>query len=669
MGIRNGAFFVVDKLPEMYTNLKSKSTPNRYHSVDNRPCDFFFRSLQRHCGYTETEKPCCRQPLHRIFRKTAFTFMVMFSCTFAFVVYSQYNAHLAACSEKRVDSVANGMKRDDNLSHATTTTLSHKTTFSHKTTLSHKCSTTNLDEMYLFGRETDDAIGATELQQYTRFLKIYPKFKFNMTQDTKFPPPDGYSYKVRVVSSTEFVIEERRGHSSTGGGSSFLINTTSTSTQNCRYYDFFNGTYTAHCPLPKCSCRNVNIQLQYSNFTAYTGNHKAVQTVIFHKLMCNNQNKAVVSKSYRRKSIKITEGKNVITWYKHNGGWEAILLDGKRYVEMKDSALCGCVKNIRKLVMVGSSHMRYKFDHIAYLCYTMPVDLKRKHQSFKKENINFLWVPTIDQFPKLWDDSLSKEKLGKRDVLIIQTGAHDMGLIGMQNTMAGVAKLEAVIRDLQKKSLRHGFRLLFVTTPPMDEYAPVCQKGSRNSFALAAFNRKLKLDLMTANVKVFDEFNFLLVQYDNVLCGCHYICMTKKNNVSKVAGKVGIMAASMMISNNVCWCVWAMWFCCYDMPMTALSIRHWFCLCTSVNMYWQRSRFCSAFLWHLGLPQHIESFSHLEQPELEGRLLMRKAELRRIMSCSASRDYVSIIIGMHSLAAASRRRLFANSSLRKVKRE
>ena len=406
--------------------------------------------------------------------------------------------------------------------------------------------------MYSFASDVDNAVGSTELQQYALFMKMYPHFKFNMTKDAKFPPPDGYSYTVRAVSSTDFVIEERSGNSSTGGGSSFLIITTSTSTQHCHYYDFFNGTYAAHCHLPECSCRNVSIQLQYSNFTAYTGNHKAVQTVLFRKLICNHQSTAVVSNSSRRKTKQITEDKNVVTWYKHNGDWEATLLNGKRYIEMNESELCGCVKNIRKLVMVGSSHMRYKFDHIAYLCYKMPVDLKMKHESFTKENINYLWMPKIEEFPKLWDDRLSEEKLGKRDVVIIQTGAHDMSLIGMQNTMAGVAKLAAVIRDLHRKSLRYGFLLLVVTTPPMNEQTPMCHKRSRNIVALAAFNRRLKLDLMTANVTVFDEFNFLLVQHDNVLCGCHYICMKKQNNVSRIAGKVGIMAASMMMSNNVC---------------------------------------------------------------------------------------------------------------------
>ena len=480
----------------------------------------------------------CEQ--HLRCRKTVFTYMAMFSCAFTFVLYSTYIAHFALYSEKRVDSVANDTTGDGHLNHATTTTLSQK------------CRTTNVDEMYAFGSEIDDAVGATELRQYVRFLRINPTFKFYMAKDTKLPPPDGYSYNVRVVSSTDFVIEERRGNSSTSGGGSFRITTTSTSTQNCRYYDFFNGTYAAHCPLPECTCRNVLIQLQYSNFTAYTGNHKEVQTVLFRKRMCNNQSTAVVSNSSRRKTKQISEDKNVVTWYKHNGDWEATLLNGKRYIEMNETELCGCVKNIRKLIMVASSHTRYKFDHIAYLCYKMPVDLKRKHQSFTTENIHFLWVVRIEEFPKLWDDSLSKEKLGKRDVVILQTGAHDISSSGIQHTMAGVPTLVAVIREIHKKSLKYGFRVLYVTTPPVNVHAPVCPKGSGNSFALAAFNRRLKLDLMKANVKVFDEFNFLLVQHDNVVCGCHYLCMTKRNKVSRIEGNVGIMAASMMMSNNVC---------------------------------------------------------------------------------------------------------------------
>ena len=45
-----------------------------------------------------------------------------------------------------------------------------------------KCSKIKEDTMYAFGNEMYDAIGETELQQYIRFTKFNPKFKFIMNK-------------------------------------------------------------------------------------------------------------------------------------------------------------------------------------------------------------------------------------------------------------------------------------------------------------------------------------------------------------------------------------------------------------------------------------------------------------------------------------------------------
>ena len=78
-----------------------------------------------------------------------------------------------------------------------------------------KCSTVTEDTMYAFGKEIYDAIGKTELQQYIRFTKFNPKFKFIMNKIKVAKPPAGYNYHVKALSSTDILIEERNGKTPT----------------------------------------------------------------------------------------------------------------------------------------------------------------------------------------------------------------------------------------------------------------------------------------------------------------------------------------------------------------------------------------------------------------------------------------------------------------------
>ena len=72
------------------------------------------------------------------------------------------------------------------------------------------------------------------------------------------------------------------------------------------------------------------------------------------------------------------------------------------------------------------------------------------------------------------------------------------------------------------------------------------------SFAIAAFNRRVKLELTSKNVQVFGEFSVLLARQDNHVCGVHYLCRRPDKGVSHFDNQVGVTAASIMLSNAVC---------------------------------------------------------------------------------------------------------------------
>ena len=184
----------------------------------------------------------------------------------------------------------------------------------------------------------------------------------------------------------------------------------------------------------------------------------------------------------------------------------------------------------------------------------MPSNVPVQHNRLVVENVSFISVTRMSEFVVLWRMTLDKESLGERDMVIIQTGAHDMALACLHDTMGVYAdKLVNGISDLRQKSLTCGFKLLVLTTPPFPETNIELQaKGNRNNYALAAFNRKLKMLLAEQGMEIFDEFSLLLAQQDNNACGCHYMCRGIVNNTSYIYGEAGRIAMRILVSKHLC---------------------------------------------------------------------------------------------------------------------
>ena len=481
--------------------------------------------------------------MSRVYSKKLLVVITVLTFTLHFVLYARTGPLSRRVHAEYVSTSL--PQKDRSVSFNTTT----------HATVQRECIAVEDDKMYVFGNEIYDAIGRTDLMQYHRFRKYNPNATFVMKNLTKAKPPAGYKYHVEGLSTTEILIEERNGDVPTRGGSSFLVRSDAVSIQICHYDDFFNGTYLVHCPLPECTCRNISIWLMYYNFTAYSGNHYPVRKLLWRRWICNqHKSKARLSLSHRADLHSTTNVENVVTWYLKNKQWVATSLTGKEYTEMSKSALCGCVKKIRKLFCIGASHMRFKCDYIMSQCYDFPADVPIQHDALTVGNIHHLSVSMMFKFPKLWNTYLKHETLDRRDVVIIQTGAHDMAKTSMQYAMdVSVMTLVRALGLLQKKSEKHGFRLLYVTTTPFPENDRRRTKGNRTNFALAAYNRKLRAGLLSKKVKVFDEFGVLLPQQDsNYPCGCHYLCRATRNTSTYMIGEVGMIAASMMLRNNVC---------------------------------------------------------------------------------------------------------------------
>lgn len=120
---------------------------------------------------------------------------------------------------------------------------------------------------------------------------------------------------------------------------------------------FFQWAYVAHCPLPGCTCRNVSVLLQNSNFSSYTGHHQLFRKLLWQQGMC------VTIKGL----LSDLRAEHIVRWYYTNRQQVACLLNVEEYKELNTSMVCICGKKIIILIMVGASHMRYKFDIIVSL--------------------------------------------------------------------------------------------------------------------------------------------------------------------------------------------------------------------------------------------------------------------------------------------------------------
>ena len=217
-------------------------------------------------------------------------------------------------------------------------------------------------------------IGRTELEQYRQFVKMDARKNRHKTML-------GYSYRVELIgkrptSQGLFVrIEERYQNRSTKGGSTFVITSDGYGLLLCPYMDMFNGTYIAWCPpIVSGQRRAITVVLQFVDFRAFTiVRVQSIKYVIWHHTVrldrfpkvpepLNMPEITSVLKNYMNK-------KDVVEWYEENGSWIVQLSSGHRFIAGETHKMCRCVKQMKRVVMIGSSHLRFLFDYVAEQCY------------------------------------------------------------------------------------------------------------------------------------------------------------------------------------------------------------------------------------------------------------------------------------------------------------
>ena len=401
------------------------------------------------------------------------------------------------------------------------------------------------------GRKTaqstyDWTVGGNEIRQYQEFIWMNPNFTLKLVQEPRtleFDPK--YYYNVEHVGTDGIAangvsvsIEERYRKTTTSGGSCFYVfseTASSTIRQMCSFWDFFNGTYVVWCPaMGGEPCMNISILLQYTNFTAYTSNEHPMHHVIWRETVCRRtiigNNTVLTSPNLRSKNGGLP--KSPILWEKTTGGHFVLKTEPNKPCQtMNQSTLCACVKKFRKIIMIGSSHMRFKADYMISKCYGLPAGLKPRHNDLSVGNINYISKARGSQFTTLLNNELARGKVDRNDVVILQSGAHDMAYTGLQQTLATmIESYSNTVEKLKRRSEQIGFTLIVMTSPLVADDQQQYARGSRNCCALSAFVYELHARLISKGVDIFDEFSVILPWQRRAACTGRYMCFNVERN-------------------------------------------------------------------------------------------------------------------------------------------
>ena len=401
-------------------------------------------------------------------------------------------------------------------------------------------------------------VGVTEVKQCGR---AFNRFRDNVMET---PIYSEFNYCVSMVSvdaDTGILlhVRETRKSKPTGGGSSLLALSDTVRRRLCFYDDYFNGTYIIWCPPPSPGqCSKVSVEMKFVNFSAYIiGYYPLKNGLIWERKICWNETsrkQTYLGVDLPRTLIPPWSTTNPhaphtcrIDWIRGANG-SVINDNGVEIPLLEDDEFCLRIRLFRRIIMIGSSHMRYKFNYISAKCNHAIGPKKRKHGSAQVNGITYIHSTHMITMADVWTTHLDNMNLTKHDAVIIQHGAHD---IAHYHTSTGVLKslpkYIGYMKAIKRHSVRLGFRLMAVTSPPFPDYYKRKTAENRNSFTLAALARLIHTELSAAHIDIFDEFAVLLPYYNNDvrLCGGHYMCPDRKHGV--FLGHTGIVAVHLLV--------------------------------------------------------------------------------------------------------------------------
>ena len=210
-----------------------------------------------------------------------------------------------------------------------------------------------------------------------------------------------------------------------------------------------------------------------------------------------------------------------------------------------------CVRRHKRFVMVGSSHMRFKADYLFLNCFSLPSNVPRKHERISVGNIDFIWLRFLAEYESAWAKYLQPLNITRGDVVFIQTGAWDFNRHRLDYVLGrGLELFKSGLKIIRNNLVKRGASLVLATVPPYSELSHNPDRGSRNNFALAAFNALVTSAAVNMAIPVHDEFGLILPRCEEFVCYAHYLCRDPKVD-NLMHGEVGLISCNMML-RSVC---------------------------------------------------------------------------------------------------------------------
>ena len=120
----------------------------------------------------------------------------------------------------------------------------------------------------------------------------------------------------------------------------------------CSYMDYFNGTYTLHCPMYS-KCANMTITLLHVDFLQYRGITRRLDKVLLDEHVCtSNSVHSILPEKF---------------WFQRDSGtWQWNNKLGN--FPLSNEELCGAVASLGRIYMIGSSHMEFQHQYLQQTC-------------------------------------------------------------------------------------------------------------------------------------------------------------------------------------------------------------------------------------------------------------------------------------------------------------
>ena len=206
------------------------------------------------------------------------------------------------------------------------------------------------------------------------------------------------------------------------------------------------------------------------------------------------------------------------------------------------------MRRFTNIVMIGDSHMRYKFDYLAVRCRGDLPLLPRKHDSSRFRNLVYIYVTFLRDYSDVWEVHLQSLKLSSADVVFIQTGSWDLAFKDLHQVMnENIALFRVGLKTIRDELATRRTPLFLFTEPPFTDHR--CQqcngkRGNKNNVAITALSALIVSTAGQLGIPVHDEFNLLLPRQSETVCGAHYLCRISSNS-GVVTGPAGIASVEL----------------------------------------------------------------------------------------------------------------------------